>query len=69
MIHKITFNGKDYPELQSQGFASQYAFPFAKKFLSGKGYDIGCNRLEWAYPTAIPIDPVIDTRYAAITSR
>lgn len=65
-MNTIKFNGINYPELQSQGFAAQYASPFAKKILKGEGYDIGCNRLEWAYPTAKPIDPVLDPKYDAM---
>jgi predicted SAM-dependent methyltransferase len=49
-----------YPEFQSKGFASQFAIPFAKHFCSGIGLDIGCNRIEWALPGAIPIDPLIN---------
>ena len=56
----ITFNNNKYPEFQSKGFASQFAFPFAKHFCVGKGYDIGCNRIEWSFPDSIPIDPVLN---------
>jgi SAM-dependent methyltransferase len=52
----IKFKDKIYPEFQSQGFAAQFAFPYARHFCQGKGYDIGCNRTEWAYPSAIPLD-------------
>ena len=56
----ITFNNNKYPEFQSKGFASQFAFSYAKHFCIGKGYDIGCNRIEWAFPNSIPIDPVLN---------
>jgi SAM-dependent methyltransferase len=59
-MNTINFNGKIYPEFQSKGFASQFAFPFAKHFCVGKGYDIGCNRIEWSFPDSIPIDPVLN---------
>lgn len=49
-----------YPVYQSQGFAAQFAFPFADKFCTGIGYDIGCNRKEWALKSAIPVDPQIE---------
>ena len=52
----INYNGIDYPEFQTTGFSAQFAFPFAKHFCNGVGYDIGCNRLEWAFPGAIPVD-------------
>lgn len=63
MILTIEYKGVHYPALQAQGFASQYAFPFANKIIQpeGKtGYDIGCNRMEWCLPGAIPIDPAIE---------
>lgn len=56
MIETIEFKGEHYPILQSQGFASQYAFPFAKKLCIGDGLDIGCMKPEWAYPGSRPID-------------
>lgn len=59
MIDLISFQGKDYPLLTAQGFAAQFAFPFANKICKGIGYDVGCNRPEWALPGAIPIDPAI----------
>jgi SAM-dependent methyltransferase len=52
----IEYNGKQYPDFQSEGNASQFAIPFAKKFCKGVGYDIGCNRVEWSFPYSIPID-------------
>jgi len=59
-MNVINFNDKFYPEFQSKGFASQFAFPFAKHFCIGIGYDIGCNRIEWSFPNSIPIDPVLN---------
>lgn len=52
----IEYNRKIYPAIQGEGNAAQYAIPFAKKFCTGVGYDIGCNRLEWAFPGAQAID-------------
>jgi SAM-dependent methyltransferase len=52
----ILFNDKLYPAIQAEGNAAQYAIPFAKKFCEGVGYDIGCNRLDWAFPGAQAID-------------
>lgn len=68
MIETIRFKDRLYPALQSKGNAMQYAIPFAKKVLKNcsKIYDIGCNREEWKYPGAIPIDPIIDSRYDAM---
>lgn len=68
-METIIFNGKHYPKLQSEGFASQYAFPFAEKIIKPKGktgYDIGCNRTEWKFAEALPIDPVINPEYDAM---
>lgn len=55
-MNLITYNNKQYPKFQTEGFASQFTFSFAKHFCIGKGYDIGCNKSEWAFPGAIPID-------------
>jgi SAM-dependent methyltransferase len=44
------YQNKEYPNLVKEGFHAQYAFPIAKKFCSGMGIDIGCNKKEWAFP-------------------
>lgn len=64
-IKTIVFENEEYPFYQTQGFASQFAFPFALTVCQGKGYDIGCNRLEWALPGAIPIDQDFDDDFDA----
>tara|TARA_B100000902_G_scaffold98614_1_gene101052 strand:+ start:3237 stop:3728 length:492 start_codon:yes stop_codon:yes gene_type:complete len=64
-MNTIEYNGVVYPELQSKGFAAQYAFPFAKQVLTGEGFDIGCNRKEWAYPGAQMIDLVFNDEFDA----
>lgn len=58
MIETIHFNGKKYPKLQSQGFASQYSFALAKQILPQIGiiYDIGFSNPAWQYPGSIGID-------------
>lgn len=56
MIETIFFNNKTYPQFQSIGFASQFAIPYAQHVCKGVGYDIGCSKLEWAFPGSIPID-------------
>ena len=61
----LTYNNRTYPNFQSEGNASQFAIPFAKHFCHGQGYDIGCNRLEWAYPGAIPIDLLFEDEWDA----
>lgn len=59
MIETIACEGQKYLKLQSEGFAAQYAFPFAAKVLhySQNVYDVGCNREEWKLPGARAIDP------------
>lgn len=57
MIPTIEFKKSIYPKFQSEGFASKFAFPFALEVCKGHGFDIGCNRIEWKLPGAIPIDP------------
>lgn len=48
----ITFKGKDYPKLQSEGFAAKFAFPFAKELCKGIGVDVGYSKPEWKLPFA-----------------
>lgn len=43
----ITFDNNKYPQFQSEGFASKFAFPYAKEVCKGRGVDVGCNRIEW----------------------
>jgi SAM-dependent methyltransferase len=52
----INFKGIDYPYFQSEGFAAQFAFPFAKKVCTGIGVDVGCMKKEWSFPNSIPVD-------------
>jgi SAM-dependent methyltransferase len=59
-IETIQHQGREYPRFQSEGFAAQFAWPFAQRLCRGRGLDIGCNRPEWALPGAIMIDPNID---------
>lgn len=66
MIETIEFKGESYPLFQSQGFASQFSFPFAKQVCKGIGYDIGCNRDEWGLPGAIKIDIAFKDGYDAL---
>jgi SAM-dependent methyltransferase len=66
MIETIEFKGEVYPAFQGQGFAAQFAFPFAKHFCIGRGLDIGCNREEWKLPNAIGVDPAINPDYHAM---
>jgi hypothetical protein len=60
MIKTIQYKTNNYPEFQTQGNAAQFAIPFAKHVCTGVGVDVGCNRLEWTFPGAIPIDPEIN---------
>lgn len=52
-IETIQFRETNYPILQSQGFAAQYAFPFAEKVCKGVGIDIGYSNPDWKFPTAL----------------
>lgn len=63
MIETIEFRGRDYPKLQSTGFAARFAFPFAQEICKGHGLDIGCGRLEWCFPGAVPVDPEVNSSY------
>ena len=64
-IKVITYNNKTYPEFQCKGFAAQFAFPYAKQFCSGLGFDIGCMKEEWAFPGSIPVDISFDNEFHA----
>lgn len=59
-MNVIDYKGKIYPEFQTQGYASQFAIPYAKHFCNGEGVDVGCNREEWKYPGAYAVDPAIN---------
>lgn len=61
----IQYKNKIYPKFQDEGNASQFAIPFAKHFCDGVGYDIGCNRLDWAFPGAMAIDLLFDDEWEA----
>lgn len=66
MIATITHNNAEYPEFQSKGFAAKFAIPFASQVCHGTGFDVGCNRPEWALPGALPVDPAICIEYDAL---
>lgn len=55
-MRTIEFKGHIYPHLQSEGFAAQFAFPFAQKVCKGVGIDVGCKKKEWCLPNAAPVD-------------
>ncbi len=63
-IETIEFNGKQYPAFQAKGNAARWVMKFALEVIQPKnkiGVDIGCNRLDWAFPGAYPIDPILNT--------
>ena len=64
-MNTIQYKNKSYPKFQDEGNASQFAIPFAKHFCNGTGYDIGCNRVAWAFPDSIPIDLNFDNEWEA----
>ena len=61
----IEYKNKLYPKMQSLGHASQFAIPYALHFCKGRGYDIGCKKLEWSLPGSIPVDIVFDDPWEA----
>jgi predicted SAM-dependent methyltransferase len=61
MISVINYKNKNYPEFQAHGNAAQFAIPYAKQVCTGHGIDVGCNRIEWAFPGAHPVDPAINS--------
>lgn len=66
MIKKILFKNKTFPHFQSEGYAAQFAIPYAKHICKGYGYDVGCMKKEWAFPGSIPIDKDFDDSYHAL---
>jgi SAM-dependent methyltransferase len=60
-IDVMRYREEVYPAFQAEGNAAQFAIPFARKVCKGIGYDIGCNRLEWKFDDAIPIDLTFGT--------
>jgi hypothetical protein len=60
MIHTIKHLENLYPSFQADGNAAQFAIPYAKHVCTGRGVDIGCNREEWKFPDAFPVDPEIN---------
>ena len=64
-MNLIEYKGTKFPKFQTVGFASQFAIPFAKHFCTGTGFDIGCNRVEWAFPGSIPVDLNFNNGYDA----
>jgi len=49
MIETVDYKDNIYPKFQTEGFASQFAIPFAKNVCKGIGVDVGCNRIEWMF--------------------
>jgi predicted SAM-dependent methyltransferase len=65
-IDFIEYKNKKYPLFQAEGFAAQFAIPYAKKICKGIGYDIGCMKKNWAFPGSIPIDVSFNEGYDAL---
>ena len=61
----VEFKGDNYLQFQTEGNASQFAIPFAKKVCIGKGYDIGFCKEEWKFPGAIGIDESLKNGFDA----
>lgn len=58
-IETIEFGGEVYPRFQAEGFAAQFAIPFAKHVCKGRGVDVGCGKMDWRFPGAYPVDPQV----------
>lgn len=68
-MRKVYFKGETYPKFQSEGFASQFAFPYATKLIEPErkfGFDVGCMNPKWAFPHAQPIDLSFDDEWDAL---
>lgn len=51
-IPVIEYDGETYPKFQTEGFAAQFAFPFAIQVCKGTGVDVGCGHFKWALPSS-----------------
>lgn len=65
MIETIEYKGRTYPKYQAEGFASQFAIPFAKHVCKGNGVDVGCGKVEWSFPGSTPIDFTVGWEFHA----
>jgi SAM-dependent methyltransferase len=68
-VKYIEYRGRFYPELQTRGNAAKFARPFFDEIVpaGARGYDVGCNRREWAIrPDAELVDPGMDPEYHAL---
>lgn len=61
----VKFKSKSYPLFQSQGNSAQFVMPYAKLLCKGYGYDVGCGKVEWALPGAVPVDLSLNNGYSA----
>jgi len=66
MIETVEYKNVEYPKFQTEGFAAQFAIPFAMHVCHGYGVDVGCGKEEWAFPGAIPIDLAFDDKWDAM---
>lgn len=64
MLETVVFNSKHYPSFQTNGHAARFIMPFALEVCKGEGVDVGCNRIEWKFPGAHPVDPQINQYHA-----
>jgi hypothetical protein len=60
MIEVINFKNKDYPKFQTIGNSAQFVIPYAKHICNGVGIDVGCSKIDWAYPGALIVEPTIN---------
>ena len=60
MIEVINFKNKYYPKFQTIGNSAQFVIPYAKHICNGVGIDVGCSKIEWAYPGALIVEPTIN---------
>jgi predicted SAM-dependent methyltransferase len=65
MLNTVKYDEQEYLKFQEEGYAAEFAIPYAKKVCVGIGYDIGPKKEEWAYPGSIPIDIDFDDIYHA----
>lgn len=55
-LETVTFNGKEYPMIQTIGGAALWVREITQHYCVGSGYDIGFSKEEWKLPGSIGID-------------
>ncbi len=66
-IKTLNFRDRNYPEFITNGYHSRFIMPVAEEIIGYDklGVDVGCKRIEWAYPGSVCVDTSFDTGFHA----